>query len=70
MLTEQSHKLQAGTLNQPAHNHGRTRCHGGSAVGNDAGVGGGHDHIAVIQADSFGGNLSEHGVGSLAELGA
>ena len=70
MLAQHGDELQAGALNQPADDHRRARSDGRAAVGNDAGVGRRHGDIVVIDAEGFGGNLREDGVGALAKLGA
>src|SRR5258708_33819557 len=69
-VAQQAHKLCACALNQPTHNHRRTRSDSGSAVRDNARVRRRHDYVVEFKAQRCGGNLGEYVVRALAEFSA
>ena len=70
LFAKHGKQLLRCALDEAADDHGSARGDRRSAVGDDAGVGRGHDDIVVFDAEDFSGDLREHGVGALAEFGA
>ncbi len=58
-----------GLDDEPAHDHGRARGHGGAAVGDDRGVHRGHLDLVRLDAQGLGGEHRKDGLGALADLG-